>query len=163
MVELRKRKDPPPAPAPATKRKSTGRASKAAAAIKEKVTGKKDKDAAAVSNGAAPEKAAKSGPPTVGDTIDIDGFGGEVETNDGEKTTLKKLVDDSDAGVVIFTYPKASTPGCTFLFPLSVHFLEHYIPSRVRRKTVHLVLSSYHVTRDDNQSKGRQSMPMVFI
>ncbi|EGR44411.1 uncharacterized protein TRIREDRAFT_70488, partial [Trichoderma reesei QM6a] len=49
----------------------------------------------------------------VGDVIDLEGFGGEVQTNDGEKTTLKKLVDDSKSGVVLFTYPKASTPGCT--------------------------------------------------
>ncbi|EEY14508.1 peroxiredoxin DOT5 [Verticillium alfalfae VaMs.102] len=41
------------------------------------------------------------------------GFGGEIETNDGKKTTLKALVDESKAGVVLFTYPKASTPGCT--------------------------------------------------
>ena len=47
-----------------------------------------------------------------GDTITMDGFGGEVETNDGEKVTLKKLVDESKSGVVLFTYPKASTPGC---------------------------------------------------
>ncbi|RSL73533.1 hypothetical protein CEP53_000617 [Fusarium sp. AF-6] len=49
----------------------------------------------------------------VGDVVDLDGFGGEIETNDGEKTTLKALVDESKAGVVLFTYPKASTPGCT--------------------------------------------------
>jgi hypothetical protein len=30
---------------------------------------------------------------------------------------LKKLVDESKAGVVLFTYPKASTPGCKFLLP----------------------------------------------
>jgi peroxiredoxin Q/BCP len=56
----------------------------------------------------------KSGKVEVGDTIDLDTFGGEIETNDGEKTTLKKLVDESKAGVVLFTYPKASTPGCEF-------------------------------------------------
>lgn len=49
----------------------------------------------------------------VGDTITLEGFGGEVETNDGKKTTLKELVDLSGSGVVLFTYPKASTPGCT--------------------------------------------------
>ncbi|KAH6652928.1 thioredoxin-like protein, partial [Truncatella angustata] len=32
---------------------------------------------------------------------------------DGKKTTLKELVDESKSGVVLFTYPKASTPGCT--------------------------------------------------
>lgn len=49
---------------------------------------------------------------TVGDTIALDGFGGEIELNDGETTTLKKLVDASNSGVVLFTYPRASTPGC---------------------------------------------------
>ncbi|KAJ5655611.1 hypothetical protein N7507_007561 [Penicillium longicatenatum] len=49
----------------------------------------------------------------VDDIIDLEGFGGEIETNDGAKTNLKKLVEESSAGVVLFTYPKASTPGCT--------------------------------------------------
>ncbi|KAE8411665.1 thioredoxin-like protein [Aspergillus pseudocaelatus] len=49
----------------------------------------------------------------VGNQIILDGFGGEIETNDGIKTTLNKLVDESKSGVVLFTYPRASTPGCT--------------------------------------------------
>ena len=49
---------------------------------------------------------------TAGDNIQLDGFGGEIETNDGEKVTLKKLVEESKSGAVLFTYPKASTPGC---------------------------------------------------
>ncbi|KAF1990956.1 AhpC-TSA-domain-containing protein [Aulographum hederae CBS 113979] len=48
-----------------------------------------------------------------GDAVDLAGFGGEVETHDGKKVTLKQLVEESEAGVVLFTYPKASTPGCT--------------------------------------------------
>lgn len=48
----------------------------------------------------------------IGDTIALDGFGGDIETNDGEKVTLKKLVEDSRNGVVLFTYPKASTSTC---------------------------------------------------
>lgn len=48
----------------------------------------------------------------VGDVINLEGFGGEIVTNDGTSTSLKKLVDESKAGVVLFTYPKASTPGC---------------------------------------------------
>lgn len=47
-----------------------------------------------------------------GNSIDLDSFGGEVETHDGSKVTLKQLIDQSNAGVVLFTYPKASTPGC---------------------------------------------------
>ncbi|KAI9883931.1 MAG: folylpolyglutamate synthase [Watsoniomyces obsoletus] len=109
-VELRKRKTAPasaPAPPPA-KKKATN--TKAGAKAKEK-----GNDTAAATNG-APAPAAKKTAPTkvaVGDVIDLEGFGGEIETQDGEKTTLKKLVDESDQGVVLFTYPKASTPGCT--------------------------------------------------
>ena len=50
--------------------------------------------------------------PTVGQTINLEGFSEEVETHDGQTTNLKRLVDESKAGVVLFTYPKASTPGC---------------------------------------------------
>lgn len=56
--------------------------------------------------------AAAAGKIAVGDVIDLEGFGGEIQTNDGETTSLKKLLDDSKSGVVLFTYPKASTPGC---------------------------------------------------
>jgi hypothetical protein len=59
----------------------------------------------------------KSDKAEVGDVVDLDGFGGEIETNEGEKTTLKALVDESKAGVVLFTYPKASTPGCKLTPP----------------------------------------------
>jgi hypothetical protein len=120
-VELRKRKahqEAPPAPVRPAKKKAPAKEKKpetektiveqvqeAAAdtveAVKEAVVGK--------SNG---ESAATGGAPKVGDTIDLSSFGGEIETNDGEKTTLAKLVEDSKGGVVLFTYPKASTPGC---------------------------------------------------
>ena len=48
----------------------------------------------------------------VGDTVALDDFGGQIEINDGTLTTLKDLVNSSESGVVLFTYPKASTPGC---------------------------------------------------
>jgi peroxiredoxin Q/BCP len=99
-VELRKRKAAEPAPAPPAKKKNP--VAKAAAKVKEIVTG----SSASKANGSASSKVA------VGQTITLDAFGGEVETNDGQKTSLKKLVDESKAGVVLFTYPKASTPGC---------------------------------------------------
>jgi len=103
--ELRKRKasavEPPAAP-PAKKK---GPVAKAVAKVKEAVSGSPKASTANGSSGAA--KVA------VGDTITLEGFGGEIETNDGVKTTLKKLVDESKGGVVLFTYPKASTPGCT--------------------------------------------------
>lgn len=101
MVELRKRKAPAEAaPAPPTK-KALGKA----AASKPKEAGG---EAPAV-NGASSASAV-----SVGSTIALEDFGGEIETNDGEKTSLKKLVDESEGGVVLFTYPKASTPGCKF-------------------------------------------------
>jgi peroxiredoxin Q/BCP len=94
MVELRKRKTPPPAPGPAPKKERKTKATKAAA-------DEKSEDA--------------SGPVKAGDKINLEGFGGQVESNDGGKVTLKSLVEESKDGVVLFTYPKASTPGCRFL------------------------------------------------
>ncbi|KAJ9658110.1 thioredoxin peroxidase dot5 [Coniosporium apollinis] len=81
---------------------------------------------AAPAESAAPAALKPSGGvPAAGATIDLEGFGGEVETNDGAKTTLKQLVEQSKAGVVLFTYPKASTPGCTTQVCL---FRDAYIP-----------------------------------
>ncbi|KAH7325854.1 thioredoxin-like protein [Stachybotrys elegans] len=130
-VELRKRKArEPPAPAPAPKKATAkGKAAKAGAKVKDAVKGakkeqpKEDK-AAAKKEEEAPAAAEEKKPAeeeekpaaeevAVGNTITLEGFGGEIETNDGKKTTLKALVEESKAGVVIFTYPRASTPGCT--------------------------------------------------
>jgi peroxiredoxin Q/BCP len=102
--ELRKRKTPASEPASAPPAKKKGPVAKAVAKVKEVVIGSPK---AAKTNGAA--SASKV---TVGETITLEGFGGEIETNDGVKTTLKQLVDESNGGVVLFTYPKASTPGC---------------------------------------------------
>lgn len=100
--ELRKRKTPveyteePDEPVrPAKKR---GPVAKAIAKIKEVVT----------------PKAASDANVEVGATVDLDSFGGEIETQEGVKVTLKQLVGESKAGVVLFTYPKASTPGCEY-------------------------------------------------
>lgn len=111
-VELRKRKAAaPPAPAPAPKKAS--KVTKVAAKAKEAVTGKKvapKDEEEVIADEVVPVKQTKK--PETGDIVPLEGFGGEIETNDGEKTTLKELVDKSEAGVVLFTYPKASTPGC---------------------------------------------------
>jgi len=72
----------------------------------EAVKGKRGKGE---SKAAAADKAA---PPTTGDTVDLEGFGGEIQTHEGDSVTLATLVQDSKAGVVLFTYPRASTPGC---------------------------------------------------
>jgi thioredoxin-dependent peroxiredoxin len=130
-VELRKRKahQVPTAPEPAAKKKSAaGGAGKKAAKSKEAPAKKaepekeaKDEPEAKAEDDKADEPEAKKpaveAPKAktkvaVGDTIALEGFGGEIQTNDGKKTTLKELVDESKSGVVLFTYPKASTPGC---------------------------------------------------
>jgi peroxiredoxin Q/BCP len=122
-VELRKRKEAPPAPVRPAKKAAPAKGKKAAGektvvekvqdtvaetveTVKEAVTG--------ATNGEAskPAKAKTGGAAKAGDSIDLSTFGGEVETHDGEKTTLAKLVEESKGGVVLFTYPKASTPGC---------------------------------------------------
>jgi len=111
-VELRKRKAPVAEPA-ATPAKKKGPVAKAVTKIKEAIAPKDvsqdaTKEAPVPANKPAKEQVA------VGNTINLEGFGGEIETNDGVKTTLKKLVDESKSGVVLFTYPKASTPGCKY-------------------------------------------------
>ncbi|KAJ5319429.1 Alkyl hydroperoxide reductase subunit C/ Thiol specific antioxidant [Penicillium brevicompactum] len=98
MVELRKRKAPANPPVPEKKTK----APKPQPDVDADVAADVDVDV---------KKSSKV--PEVDDIIDIESFGGEVQTNDGETTSLKKLLDESKAGVVFFTYPKASTPGCT--------------------------------------------------
>jgi len=50
--------------------------------------------------------------PKSGDIIQLDGFGGSFELTDGQTATLQNLVDISVGGVILFTYPKANTPGC---------------------------------------------------
>jgi len=120
MVELRKRKEAPPAPVRPAKKKAAPKGKKAddekmvveqvQDTVADTLEAVKDTVAGAVNGESAPPAA--GGVPSVGDTIDLTSFGGEVETNDGNKTTIAKLVEASKGGVVIFTYPKASTPGC---------------------------------------------------
>ncbi|KAM0254241.1 hypothetical protein ACHAPA_008563 [Fusarium lateritium] len=132
-VELRKRKAPAAPPPPPVKRKASAKNVKAASKVKEaaaKVAEKEEPEKAEelkeetkeekkteeepkAEEPKAQESKKSGGKLEVGDVVDLDDFGGEIETNDGEKTTLKKLVDESKSGVVLFTYPKASTPGCT--------------------------------------------------
>ncbi|KAK7512145.1 thioredoxin-like protein [Phyllosticta citriasiana] len=165
MVELRKRKTPPPAPEKPNKKKSGPKAaakgSKAkqaaapedAAAPPPKVEATKDSNATTATNGAK-----SSGKPEAGKTIELEGFGGEVETNDGTKTTLKQLVDDSNAGVVLFTYPKASTPGCTKQACL---FRDAYAPLTATG------LSIYGLSADSPKSnttfKTKQNLPYALL
>ena len=122
MVELRKRPAPPPAAPPAKKKAAPkSKAKKEDVPTAEAIA---EEQPAATDNAAPAEDAAKdeiaetkaktsTGPPKQGDKIDLEGFGGEVETNDGQKTTLAQLAQSSKKGVVLFTYPKASTPYVT--------------------------------------------------
>ncbi len=103
-VELRKRKAPAAPLAPVVTKKAASKPKGAGVTKRAPAPGAK--------KAAAPAAPAAAGKVAVGDVVALDSFGGEVETNDGDKTTLKKLVDESKAGVVLFTYPKASTPGC---------------------------------------------------
>ena len=100
MVELRKRKAPAQPPIPEKKGKNE----------QGRPTTKKQTKKAADTTTVAPSNEV----PNVGDAVSLSGFGGEVETNEGAKTTLEELVNESESGVVLFTYPKASTPGCKF-------------------------------------------------
>lgn len=100
MVELRKRKtpsEPAAAPPPPAKKANS---------VKSSTSSQKGESSA---NGSV---TAHRSAISVGDTVNLDDFGGEIETNDGEKVTVKKLLEESKNGIVIFTYPKASTPGC---------------------------------------------------
>ncbi|KAF2223333.1 thioredoxin-like protein [Elsinoe ampelina] len=153
MVELRKRKTPPPAPAKPAKKEKKPKEEPAAngAGAKEKATEVKKAAPAAAT-------AKKSGPPKVGDKIDLESFGGQFETNDGEKTSLKQLVEKSKSGVVIFTYPKASTGGCT---KQAVAFRDSYEP------LTSTGLDIYGLSRDSTTSntnfKTKQNLPYTLL
>lgn len=112
-VVLRKRKAPAePAPAlPSKKKTPAAKPATAKPAAKPAAKATKTNGAAAVADAAPAKKATKV---AAGDSITLNGFGGEIETQDGEKTTLQALVEKSEKGVVLFTYPRASTPGCMF-------------------------------------------------
>lgn len=108
MVELRKRKATPAEPTASPPSKKSGSSN---SEVKALVPEKK----AVIANSASSDVKI-----TVGNTIPLNHFGGEVETQEGEKITLEKLLIDSKNGIVIFTYPRASTPGCK-VFPYSCY------------------------------------------
>lgn len=134
VVELRKRKAPPTQPELAQKKTATAKATKKT---------KTAKPSQSASENAQPKvpasKAGKasSSVPKVGDVISLEGFGGEIQTHDGESTTLQSLVADSKAGVVLFTYPRASTPGCKL-----ITFLAWFAS---RRRDYPTLLFSWHI------------------
>ncbi|KKF97044.1 Peroxiredoxin DOT5 [Ceratocystis platani] len=124
-VELRKRKAPTvPAPPPPAKRASRAKKEAPSAA-----TNPASRNGGAATNATRASKRSSGSPkagvaaattattpasaPSAGDTISLADFGGEVQTQDDETVTLKSLLTQSKTGVVLFTYPRASTPGCT--------------------------------------------------
>ncbi|KZZ96953.1 NADH-ubiquinone oxidoreductase 21.3 kDa subunit [Ascosphaera apis ARSEF 7405] len=123
VMELRKRKAAPPQqtaavadkPAPTAKRqrRATTTATKQKQGQKPSSKKTEEKQTQSSTTMAADNAPATPSAPKCGDKIDLDKFGGTVKKNDGSETTLQKLVEESNKGVVIFTYPKASTPGCT--------------------------------------------------
>lgn len=114
MVELRKRKSTTNVdPTPAKKSTAKPKAAKAAAAPAEPKP--QDEPSAAGAEAKAEEPAPASKGIATGDQLTIDGFGGQFGLTDGaaaDKTTLQALLDKAETGVILFTYPKASTPGC---------------------------------------------------
>lgn len=160
MVELRKRKTPPPAPVrPAKKKAGPKPAASKAAKVKEAVAEKVESVKETVSGTNGAKKASPmAGPPAVGDTVDLATFGGEIETHEGAKTTLKALVEESKDGVVLFTYPKASTPGCTTQACL---FRDSYTPLSATG------LQIYGLSSDSPKSntafKTKQNLPYTLL
>lgn len=112
VVELRKRKAAPTQPEPVSKKAATAKPAKTTKTTKEDA---KPKKAAEDVKSKSATSSAKVKVPQVGDVISLEGFGGELQTQDGASTNLKSLIESSKAGVVLFTYPRASTPGCKFL------------------------------------------------
>lgn len=113
MVELRKRKSPPvPGPAMPKEQATAPKRSTKQEESASPAPAKTDSIAEAGDSNSNPTST-KGAPPKADDTIDLSGFGGTVRTNDDKPVTLEQLVAESKAGVVLFTYPKASTPGCT--------------------------------------------------
>ncbi|KAJ0109089.1 hypothetical protein J7T55_002281 [Diaporthe amygdali] len=155
-VELRKRKAPAPPPEPPAKKPS--KVAKAASKVKEAVKGKPEAKPKANGAAAAAKASAPAKKPEVGDIIDPASFGGEVTTNDGETTTLAQLLEKSGSGVVFFTYPKASTPGCTNQACL---FRDSYEPLTAGG------LAIYGLSRDSPKSnttfKEKQKLPYPLL
>lgn len=113
---LRKRKTPvaqPTAVESTTRKKKKTRTGKASANLSKSTVSSPSSEKPQEEEKVKTKSTSNSRKIAVGDIISLEGFGGEIETHEGAKTTLLKLVDESKNGVVIFTYPKASTPGCT--------------------------------------------------
>jgi len=101
----------PPAPAPAPKKRATPTEGKPSVAKKAKTTAKAIADGAKSAAQKKKPAATATGGLQEGDVIP--GDLPEVQTHDGKTITVAKLLEDANKGIIIFAYPKASTPGCT--------------------------------------------------
>jgi peroxiredoxin Q/BCP len=118
MVELRKRPAPAPAAEPAKKKaapksKAKKDDAKTAEVVPEEqpsTTDNADASKEVITKTKPKVSSGPASPPKKGDQIDLETFGGEIETNSEQTVTLASLVENSKKGVVLFTYPKASTP-----------------------------------------------------
>lgn len=98
------------ASAPAPAKKGRGKAAAAKDAAKDTAAEVKA-DAKSAAAAAAPAASAPATKLKVGDTLPTDL--GEITLHDGTKTTFGDLLKSADKGIVLFSYTKASTPGCT--------------------------------------------------
>lgn len=104
---------------------TTGTAGEGANAAPATATSPTAADAAAPAEGGAAAAAAttsgmKLDKASVGSKIALAGFGGTVSTHEGRQVSVQELLQEVETspggkgqGLVLFTYPKASTPGCT--------------------------------------------------
>ncbi|KAK2750631.1 hypothetical protein FQN57_002702 [Myotisia sp. PD_48] len=116
VVELRKRKPRAvPVEAPAPKKRARTTTKKAATAPKEKkeVESKAKEVEEDNATAAVTPNDNKRATPEQDDVLDLSLYEDEIQLEDGTTTSFKALVDESKSGVIVFTYPKASTPGCT--------------------------------------------------
>ncbi|RMX91290.1 hypothetical protein D0867_15023 [Hortaea werneckii] len=181
MVELRKRPAAPPPPPPKAKKQATGKQQQQKEAPPAK-GGKKSTtndapkehhpppsnptndpkgglpDGAGGLSAAAHINTATEANEVAAQAEANANFAAEIETHDGVKTSLPQLVKESKAGVVLFTYPKASTPGCTTQACL---FRDAYTPLTLTG------LSIYGLSTDSPKSnssfKSKQSLPYPLL
>lgn len=110
-VELRKRSAPEPAP-PAAKR---GKVDKS----KKPTSKPKVQSPAPPEPPADPSSEEKSAKKSTNPQLSASSIGQKftsstpLTTHKSDQTTISDLLAKSDKGIVIFTYPRASTPGCT--------------------------------------------------
>ncbi|ERS98722.1 peroxiredoxin Q/BCP [Sporothrix schenckii 1099-18] len=157
-MELRKRKAPEATPVAPVKKAATAAPKPKAAKAETEKPAKAEKAPKAVAK--KPKDVSAPAPPfpEVGSTIDLEGFGGEVEINDGTKTTLKALVEASKSGVVIFTYPKASTPGCT---KQACKFRDEYEPLTASGLSIYGL--SHDTLEANTKFKNNQKLPYPLL